>query len=196
MLSRVVHNHCLCFTKPCDCRLSSGKSEGVTQLPNAAHGTANICCNSCFSKRRVVRKWLSTHNLIRELASLSASSSRTQFAKANFNHQIYRQAHLPSRGTTSFDLDKFGGSTLLTSIALGIFILSSANQWLAREMLDWHARWSKVVVRSDKSIYPRKGAGWSDEVPATRFLLDKCGLISPDRSGCRQSCGSSAWLVI
>lgn len=110
-------------------------------------------------KIQVVKRWFSTHNLIRKVASLSASYTRRLFAKADFNHQIYRQAHLPSRGTTSFDLDKFGGSTLLTSIALGIFILSSANQWLAREMLDWHARWSKLRSEVISQSTLAKGLG-------------------------------------
>lgn len=152
MLSRIVQNHCLCFTKPCDCRLSSSKSEGVTQLPNAAHGTANICCNSCFSKRRVVRKWLSTHNLIRELASLSASYSRTQFAKANFNHQIYRQAHLPSRGVTLFDLTNSGATHYLHPLHWASLFYQAQISGLQGRCLigmqDGPKLWSEVISQS------------------------------------------------
>ena len=89
---------------------------------------------------------------------------------------------------------RISGAALLTSIALGIFILSSANQWLARQMLDWHARWSKLWFELTSQSTLAKGLG-RDEVPATRFLLDKCGLLSPDRSGCRQSRSGFEWLV-
>jgi hypothetical protein len=152
---------------------------------------AKICRNSCLSTQRPGRKEIGQHSQFYEKFCFMEHFVFTNaVCKGRLQPPNLRQAHLPSRETTSLDLqENIGDSTLLTSIALGILFLSSANQWLAREVLDWHARWSKLISQSG----PRKGAG-SD---ATRFLLDRRGLISPDRSGCSQSRdGGLGWQVI